>query len=208
MARNRWMDEHFADPYVKRAQAEGYRSRAAYKLMEIDARDRLIRPGSVIADLGCAPGGVAQYAARRLGPAGRIVAVDVLPMEPLPGVVFIQGDFTEPDCYETVRRALGDRVDLVISDMAPNMSGVGASDQARAMGLAEIALDFAVSCLTQEGSCLIKVFQGAGFPELLADMRRRFQRVATRKPPASRPRSPEVYLLGTALRPVVSGPES
>ena len=208
MARNRWMDEHFADPYVKRAQAEGYRSRAAYKLMEIDARDRLIHPDSVIADLGCAPGGFAQYAAHKLGPTGRLVAGDILPMDPLPGVVFIQGDFTEPDCYQAVRAALGDRVDLVISDMAPNISGIGASDQARAMGLAEIALDFAVSCLTREGRCLIKVFQGAGFPELLADMRCRFQRVATRKPSASRPRSPEVYLLGTGLRPVVSGPES
>ncbi len=202
------MDEHFADPYVKRAQAEGYRSRAAYKLMEIDARDRLIRADSIIADLGAAPGGFSQYAARRLGPAGRLVAVDILPMDPLPGVTFIQGDFTEPECYAQVLSALGDRVDLVISDMAPNMSGVGASDQARAVGLAEIAIDFAVSCLTADGSCLIKVFQGAGFTELLADMRRRFQRVATRKPPASRPRSPEVYLLGTGLRPVVSGPES
>ncbi|WP_298135341.1 RlmE family RNA methyltransferase [Acidiferrobacter sp.] len=208
MARNRWMDEHFADPYVKRAQAEGYRSRAAYKLMEIDARDRLIRQGQVIADLGCAPGGFAQYAARRLGPAGRLVAVDVLPMDPVPGVVFIQGDFTEPACYAAVRAALQGPADLVISDMAPNITGIEASDQARAVALAEIALDFAVSCLTPEGSCLIKVFQGAGFPELLADMRRRFQRVATRKPPASRPRSPEVYLLGTGLRPVVSGSES
>ncbi len=208
MARNRWMAEHFSDPYVKRAQAEGYRSRAAFKLQEIDAQDRLIRPDSTIVDLGSAPGGFSQYAAKRIGPGGRIVAVDLLPMDPLPGVTFIQGDFSESDCYAEVRAALGGHADLVISDMAPNISGVAPADQARSVGLAEMALDFAASCLTREGSCLIKVFQGAGFTELLADMRRRFQRVATRKPPASRPRSPEVYLLGTGLRPVVSGPES
>ncbi len=208
MARNRWMAEHFSDPYVKRAQAEGYRSRALFKLQEIDAQDHLIRKDSVIADLGSAPGGFSQYAASRIGKAGRVVAVDLLPMEPLDGVLFIQGDFTEPLCFAEVQAALGDRVDLVISDMAPNISGVGASDQAKAIGLAEMALDFAGSCLVSDGRCLIKAFQGAGFTELLADMRRRFKRVVTRKPPASRPRSPEVYLLGTGLRPVVSGPES
>jgi len=208
MARNRWMAEHFSDPYVKQAQALGYRSRATFKLMEIDAQDRLIKPGSVVADLGAAPGGFSQYVATRLGPQGRIVAVDLLAMDPLAGVVFIQGDFTESQCYAEVQAALGDRVDLVISDMAPNISGVGVADQAKVIGLAEMALAFAVSCLTAEGSCLIKVFQGAGFPEFLADMRHHFKRVATRKPPASRPRSPEVYLLGTGLRPVVSGPES
>ncbi len=208
MARNRWMAEHFSDPYVKRAQAEGYRSRALFKLQEIDAQDRLIRKDSIIADLGSAPGGFSQYAASRVGKAGRVVAVDLLPMEPLAGVLFIQGDFTEPQCFAEVRAALGDRVDLVISDMAPNISGVGTSDQAKAIGLAEMALDFAGLCLVTEGRCLIKAFQGAGFAELLADMRHRFKRVVTRKPPASRPRSPEVYLLGTGLRPVVSGPES
>jgi len=208
MARNRWMAEHFSDPYVLRAQAEGYRSRALFKLQEIDAQDHLIRPNSVIADLGSAPGGFSQYAASRLGKGGRVVAVDVLPMEPLAGVIFIQGDFTDPQCFSEVQGALGDHVDLVISDMAPNISGVGSSDQARAMVLAEMAMEFASSCLAADGRCLIKVFQGAGFTELLAEMRRRFNRVATRKPPASRPRSPEVYLLGTGLRPVVSGPES
>ncbi|HUW99314.1 MAG TPA: RlmE family RNA methyltransferase [Acidiferrobacter sp.] len=208
MARNRWMAEHFSDPYVKRAQAAGYRSRALFKLQEIDAQDRLIRPHSVVADLGCAPGGFSQYVASRLGKGGRIVAVDILPMEPLAGVVFIHGDFTDPQCFSEVQRALGDHVDLVISDMAPNISGIEAADQAHAMELAEMALDFASSCLVADGRCLIKVFQGAGFAELLAEMRRRFNRVVTRKPPASRPRSPEVYLLGTGLRPVVSGSES
>ncbi|MHB8252765.1 MAG: RlmE family RNA methyltransferase [Acidiferrobacter sp.] len=208
MARNRWMAEHFADNYVKRAQAEGYRSRALFKLQEIDAQDHLIRPHSVIVDLGSAPGGFSQYAASRIGKGGRVVAVDVLPMEPLAGVVFIQGDFTDPECFAEVQTALGGHVDLVISDMAPNMSGVGASDQAKAVELAEMALEFAVSCLVSDGRCLIKVFQGAGFPELLAEMRRHFKRVVTRKPPASRPRSPEVYLLGTGLRAVVSEPES
>ena len=126
MARNRWMAEHFSDPYVKRAQAEGYRSRALYKLQEIDSQDHLIRKDSIIVDLGSAPGGFSQYAASRIGKAGRVVAVDLLPMEPLDGVLFIQGDFTEPLCFAEVQAALGDRVDLVISDMAPNISGVGA----------------------------------------------------------------------------------
>lgn len=208
MARNRWMSEHFSDVYVKRAQAEGYRSRAFFKLQGIDAQDHLIKPGNVVADLGAAPGGFSQYAASRVGKSGRVVAVDLLPMAALPNVVFIQGDFTEPDCFSEVQAALGARVDLVISDMAPNISGVGVSDQAKIIGLAEIAIDFAVSCLVNDGHCLIKVFQGAGFTELLTEMRRRFNRVVTRKPPASRPRSAEVYLLGTGLRPVVSEPES
>ncbi len=208
MARNRWMAEHFSDPYVKRAQAQGYRSRAAFKLEEIDARDHVLRAGDLVADLGSAPGGFAQYAARRVGPGGRVVAVDILPMAPLSGVDFIQGDFTDPACLAHVRAALGGPADLVISDMAPNISGIAAADQAHAMGLAEMALEFAAACLAAEGRCLIKAFQGAGFPELLAEMRRRFSRVATRKPPASRPRSPEVYLLGTGLRPVVPASES
>ena len=208
MPRNWWMDEHFADPYVKRAQAEGLRSRAYFKLAEIDRRDRLIQPGSVVVDLGAAPGGFSQYAASRVGSHGRVVAVDILPMSPLPGVTTLLGDFTETACLDAVNEALGGRADLVISDMAPNISGVGVSDQARAMYLAELALDFAVAVLADHGSCLIKAFQGAGFAELLAVMRQRFKRVATRKPPASRPRSPEVYLLGAELRPVVSGSDS
>ncbi len=208
MARNWWMDEHFADPYVKRAQAEGLRSRAYFKLEDIDRRDRLIKPGAVVVDLGAAPGGFSQYAASRVGPQGRVIAVDVLPMAPLPGVTAILGDFTEADCLAEVMQALGGRADLVISDMAPNISGVGVADQAKAMYLAELALDFAMSALAERGSCLIKAFQGAGFTELLALMRQRFNRVATRKPPASRPRSSEVYLLGAELRPVVSGSDS
>ncbi|MDA8390196.1 MAG: RlmE family RNA methyltransferase [Gammaproteobacteria bacterium] len=208
MARNWWMDEHFADPYVKRAQAEGLRSRAYFKLADIDRRDRLIKPGSVVVDLGAAPGGFSQYAASRVGPRGRVIAVDVLPMQPLPGVTTLLGDFTEAQCLEAVTQAVGGRVDLVISDMAPNISGVGVADQAKAMYLAELALDFAMSVLTEHGCCLIKAFQGAGFADLLALMRERFNRVATRKPPASRPRSPEVYLLGAELRPVVSGSDS
>ena len=208
MARNRWMDEHFADPYVKRAQAAGYRSRALFKLQEIDARDHLLRPGTTVVDLGSAPGGFSQYAMERVGAHGRVVAVDILPMAPLAGVVFIQGDVTEPRCLNEIQRALDGRADLVISDMAPNISGIAVVDQARATTLAGLALVFASAHLTADGRCLVKAFQGAGFEELLQDMRHRFTRVAMRKPPASRPRSPEVYLLGTRPRPVVSGSES
>lgn len=208
MARNRWMGEHFADPYVRRAQAAGYRSRALFKLKEIDARDRLLRPGAVVVDLGSAPGGFSQYAAGCVGARGRVVAVDVLPMAPLAGVIFIRGDITEPQCRDEVRRALGGPADLVISDMAPNISGIAAVDQARARALAGLALAFASANLAASGRCLVKAFQGAGFEELLQDMRHQYSRVALRKPPASRPRSPEVYLLGTGPRPVVSGGES
>ncbi len=192
-----WMQEHVNDPYVKKAKQEGWRSRAAYKLQEIDDRDHLLRPGITVVDLGAAPGGWSQLAAQKLAGKGRVIALDVLEMVGLPGVTFIQGDFREDAVLEQLVAALdGKPVDLVISDMAPNMSGVGIADQARSMHLAELALDFAATWLKPGGTFLVKVFQGTGFQEYLAEMRRHFRQVATRKPKASRDRSSEVYLLG------------
>ncbi len=192
----RWLKEHFDDEYVKRAQREGYRSRAVYKLAEIQERDRVIRPGSTLVDLGAAPGGWSQYALGLLGRKGRIVAMDVLDMEPLPGVRFIQGDFREDAVLDALLEALGGRaVDLVMSDIAPNISGVEAVDQPRAMYLAELAVDFADRVLEPGGDLLVKVFQGAGFDELLRSLRQRYSKVLIRKPKASRPRSREVYAL-------------
>ncbi len=189
-----WMNEHVNDPFVQRAQKEGYRSRAAYKLLEIDERDRLLRPGAVVVDLGATPGGWSQVAAAR---GCRVVAVDLLPLAPLPGVEFIQGDFREDEVLARLQEKLGGRpVELVISDMAPNISGIALSDQARAMHLAELALDFAAQHLKPGGSFLVKVFQGAGFEEYVRLLRRHFARMVTRKPKASRDRSSEVYLLG------------
>ncbi|MBI5910262.1 MAG: RlmE family RNA methyltransferase [Betaproteobacteria bacterium] len=196
-----WMREHVNDPYVQRARAEGYRSRAAYKLLELDEKDRLLVPGQLLVDLGAAPGSWSQVALARLGSKGRVVAVDLLPMEPLPGVHFVQGDFREQAVLDALIKALGGRkADLVISDLAPNISGIGVSDQARAMHLAELALEFARQCLKPGGSLLVKVFQGAGFTEFLAAMRKAFAKVASRKPEASRGRSSEVYLLGKGLK--------
>jgi len=196
-----WMKEHVADGYVKRAKAEGMRSRAAYKLEEIAARDRLLEPGMVVVDLGAAPGGWSQVAARRVGGRGRVVALDLLDMALLPGVTFIRGDFHDEGVAAELERALGgQKVDLVLSDMAPNMSGVPVSDQARAIGLAELALDFALKHLKPKGNFLVKTFQGAGFESFLKTMRGRFATVAVRKPDASRSRSSEVYLLGKGLR--------
>jgi len=194
------MREHLTDPYVQRANAEGYRARAAYKLMEIDERDRLLQPGKVVVDLGAAPGSWCQVAAKRcLG--GRVFALDLLPMEPVAGVDFLQGDFSdEAVLAEFERRLQGRRVDLVLSDMAPNISGVATVDQARSIMLCELALDFAVNHLQSDGKCLIKVFQGEGFMEFRRKMEHCFQTVRTRKPKASRDRSAEVYLLGEALR--------
>jgi len=195
------MHEHVSDPYVQRALARGYRTRAAFKLMEIDDRDKLLRPGSVVVDLGAAPGGWSQVILERAGPGGRVIALDVLPMEPLPGVVFIEGDFREEGTLARVEQALGGgRADLVVSDMAPNLSGVGASDQARAMHLCELALEFARAHLKPRGAFLVKGFQGVGYPGFVAEMRKAFDSVVSRKPKASRGRSAEMYLLGKRLK--------
>lgn len=195
------MAEHERDEYVRRAAAEGWRSRAIFKLDEIDQKDRLIRPGMVVVDLGAAPGGWSQYAARKVGRNGRVIAMDLLDMPPLKNVTFVQGDFTESSVLEALNAALdGLPVDLVISDMAPNISGVRAVDQPRAMYLAELALDFASQVLTEDGGLLVKVFQGAGSEEFLAQMRAAFEQVRTRKPRASRSRSREVYVLGQNRR--------
>ena len=193
---SRWLREHFADPYVQRAQAEGWRSRAVFKLEEIDRRERLLKPGAVCIDLGAAPGAWSQYARRRVGRHGRVIATDILPMEPIPGVEFVQGDFREEDVFNQILALVPERgVDVVLSDMAPNLSGVDAIDQPRAMYLAELALDLAERVLKPGGSALIKVFQGAGFQELLAAARRRYAKAKLYKPRASRARSPELYLL-------------
>lgn len=192
----RWLDEHFDDEFVKRAQAEGWRSRAVYKLEEIDRRDRLIRPGMLVVDLGAAPGGWAQYAARQLGGRGRIVALDLLEMEPLAGVDLIVGDFREEAVLAELETRLGgERADLVLSDMAPNISGMSAVDLPRAMYLAELALEFCGRALKPGGDLLVKVFQGEGYEALVQQARRQFAAVSVRKPKASRPRSREVYLL-------------
>ncbi len=196
-----WMREHVNDPYVQKAKAEGYRSRAAYKLLELDKKDRLLAPGRLVVDLGAAPGSWSQVAVAKLGARGRVVAVDILPMEPLPGVHFIQGDFREQEVLDALLLALGrSKADLVISDLAPNISGIAVSDQARAMHLAELALEFARQCLKPGGSLLVKVFQGAGFTEFLRVMRKAFATVGSRKPEASRGRSSEMYLLGKGLK--------
>ena len=192
-----WMREHVNDMFVKRAKSEGYRSRAAYKLLEIAERDKLLRPGLVVIDLGAAPGGWSQVARARVGTRGRVIALDMLAMEPLAGVEFLRGDFSEAAAAAALEQTLaGRRADLVLSDMSPNISGIALSDQARAMHLAELALDFAVNHLKPGGTLLVKVFQGAGFHEFLPTMRARFGKVVTRKPEASRGRSNELYVLG------------
>lgn len=189
-----WMQEHVNDPYVQRAQKEGYRSRAAYKLLEIDQREHLLKFGAVVVDLGATPGGWSQVAAAK---GCKVIALDLLPLQPLAGVEFIQGDFREPAVLaELEARLSGKPVALVISDMSPNISGIGVADQARAMHLAELALDFASNHLQPGGTFLVKVFQGAGFEDFVRLIRSRFAKVATRKPKASRDRSSELYLLG------------
>ena len=196
-----WMREHVTDPYVRRANAEGYRSRAAYKLQQIAGKDKLLKPGMVIVDLGAAPGGWAQVAAKAVGPTGRVIGVDLLEMVQVPGVKVIRGDFAEPATLEAVEHALENRpVDLVLSDMAPNLSGIASADQARSIGLAELALEFALKHLKPQGNFLVKTFHGAGYDGLVATLRRSFLEVHTRKPGASRSRSSEVYLLGKGLR--------
>ena len=196
-----WLKEHRDDPYVQKAQKEGYRSRACYKLLEIQEKDRLIRPAMSVLDLGSAPGGWSQVAANLVGHKGRVIASDILEMDNLAGVEFIQGDFTEETVFEQITAAIGDQpLDLVISDMAPNMSGTPAIDQPGSMYLVELALDMARSVLKPGGSFLAKVFQGEGFDELLKDTRTSFTSVRSRKPDASRGRSREVYQLATGFK--------
>jgi 23S rRNA (uridine2552-2'-O)-methyltransferase len=193
----RWLQEHRSDVFVKRAAREGFRSRAAFKLAEIGDRDGIFAPGQLVVDLGAAPGGWSQLAAERTTPGGRVIAMDLLEMAPLPGVEFIRGDFRESEALERLEAVLAGRtVDLVLSDMAPNMSGIRVSDQALAMGLAELAMDFADKYLAAGGTFLVKVFQGADYPAFLNAMRRKCREVKVRKPEASRRKSAEHYLLG------------
>ncbi len=196
----RWLDEHASDEYVKRAAADGYRSRAVYKLIELDEKDRLIKPNPVILELGAAPGGWTQYLSRRAGEGATIVASDILPMDGLPGVEFILGDFTEQSTADNIANALNNcRADLVLSDMAPNLSGVGVSDQARAMALVELALEAAQQFLQSDGVFVAKIFQGEGFDEYIRQVRNCFKSVKIRKPSASRARSREVYVVARNL---------
>jgi len=195
------MQRHLNDEYVKRARREGYRSRAAYKLLEIQERDRVIKPGQVVVDLGAAPGGWSQIAAKGVGRKGEVFAMDILEMDPIPGVTFLQGDFREGAVLNRLMDLLGGRsVDLVISDMAPNTSGVAAVDQPRSMYLCELALDFARQVLKPGGIFVTKIFQGEGFDDYIRDIRTSFQRVVTRKPKASRAKSREVYLVATGYK--------
>jgi 23S rRNA (uridine2552-2'-O)-methyltransferase len=197
----KWLREHFNDVYVKKAQADGYRSRASYKLLEIQEKDRLIRPGMTVLDLGAAPGGWSQVAAKLVGDRGRVLASDILPMDSIAGVEFVQGDFTEEAVFEELLALLGDTpVDLVISDMAPNMSGMNAVDQPRSMYLVELAVDMARRTLRPGGDFLTKVFHGEGFDSLIKELRSSYEQVITRKPAASRSRSRETYLLARGFR--------
>ncbi len=196
MKSSEWLREHAADPFVRRAKAEGWRSRAVFKLQEIDARERLLVPGQVCIDLGASPGAWSQYARRRVGRAGRVIATDLLPMEPLAGVQFIQGDFRAEEVLAAVLAQVPEGgADLILSDMAPNLSGIDAVDHPRSMHLAELALELAARVLKPQGSALIKVFQGSGFQELVGTTRKRYAKVKLIKPGASRARSPEIYLL-------------
>lgn len=198
---SRWLQEHFSDPFVKRAQAEGWRSRAVFKLDELIEREKLLKPGMCVVDLGAAPGGWSQMVRERLGDSGRIVALDILPMQGIGGVDFILGDFREASVLQQLEDVLGGmRVDLVLSDMAPNMSGVGAVDQDRSMVLAELAADFAGNHLKAGGSFLTKLFQGQGFDEYIRRLRSQYAQVSIRKPKASRARSNEVYAMASAKR--------
>lgn len=201
---SRWLQEHFNDHYVKEAHKDGYRSRASYKLLALQQKDRLFKPGMVVVDLGAAPGGWSQVVAPLVGNEGLVLASDLLPMDSLEGVQFIQGDFTEPKVFEQLRMALGDRAaDVVISDMAPNMSGIPGVDQPKAMYLVELALDMARQVLKPGGAFVSKVFHGEGFDLWMKECKARFSQVATRKPDASRSRSREVYLVAKGFRPEV-----
>ncbi len=197
----RWLKEHFDDAWVKKSQADGYRSRASYKLIELDKKDRLFRPGQLVVDLGAAPGGWSQVAVELVGDNGLVLASDILPMDPIAGVTFVQGDFTEQTVFDELLDKLGDRrADVVISDMAPNMSGMAAVDIPSAMGLVELALDMARQVLKPGGVFVAKVFQGEGFDALLRDMRGSFSSVVSRKPDSSRARSREIYLVGKGYK--------
>ena len=198
---DRWLREHFADRFVQRAQSEGWRSRAVFKLEEIDRREKLLKPGAVCLDLGAAPGAWSQYAARRVGRGGRVIATDILTMPELAGVQFVQGDFRDAEVFERLLGLVPERqVDVVLSDMAPNLSGVDVIDQPRSLHLAELALDLAQRVLKPGGGALIKLFQGAGFQQLVQGARVSFGRVKLVKPQASRSRSPEIYLLAMQFR--------
>ncbi len=193
------MHEHVQDHWVQEAQRLGYRSRAAFKLLELDAKDHLLRPGMTVVDLGAAPGSWSQVAVQKLGPKGRVIALDLLEMAPLPGVTLLQGDFRENAVLEELEKALaGRRVDLVLSDLSPNISGVPSADQARSVLLVELAAAFAAQWLTAEGKWVAKAFQGEGFEALVRDLRKQFKTLHIRKPKASRDRSPEVYLLAAS----------
>lgn len=193
----RWLREHFSDPYVKQAQQAGLRSRAVYKLQEIQDRDKLFKPGMTVIDLGAAPGGWSELVIKLVGKKGRVIALDILPMESIEGVEFIQGDFCEDKILQELMTQIGmTKVDWVISDMAPNMSGIDSVDQPRSMAFAELALDFTLRVIQGHGGFLVKVFQGEGFDAFLVDLRRHFKKVVIRKPKASRGRSREVYVLG------------
>ena len=196
-----WLHRHVTDRYVRQARAEGYRSRAAYKLLEIDRKDRLLRPGMRVLDLGAAPGGWSQVAAHKVGPAGRVVAIDLLEVTPISGVEVFRGDVREPQARALLRDALGGTADLVLSDLSPNLSGIPGVDQARGAELAELALELAGEILKPSGALLVKVFQGEAFAEVLTRMKQVFKAVAVRKPGASRGESRETYLLARGLKP-------
>lgn len=197
----RWLDEHVNDPYVKRAQKDGLRSRASYKLIELNDKDKLIRPGMLIMDLGSAPGGWSQVAGKLVGEKGRVVATDILPMDPLDNVDFIQGDFTDDAVFQQILAALeGQQPDLIVSDIAPNISGIASADQASSMYLVELTLDMVRQVLKPGGNYAVKVFQGEGFDQFVKDVRTSFEKVMIRKPEASRPRSREVYLVGKGFK--------
>lgn len=198
---HRWLREHFSDQYVKASQKDGYRSRASYKLIELDNKDKLFRPGMTVVDLGAAPGGWSQVAVQHIGDKGRVIASDILPMDSIAGVTFIQGDFTEESVLEELLGAMdGERADLVISDMAPNMSGVAAVDQPKSMYLVELALDMAKQVLKPGGTFVCKVFHGEGFDDFFKDCKASFSKAVTRKPDASRARSREVYLVAKGYK--------
>ncbi|MFQ3250494.1 23S rRNA (uridine(2552)-2'-O)-methyltransferase RlmE [Glaciecola sp.] len=196
-----WLDEHVNDPYVKKAQVDGYRSRASYKLIEINEKDKLFRPGNVVMDLGSAPGGWSQIVVPLIGDSGRVIASDILPMDGIVGVTFIQGDFTEESVYHEILETLdGNKADVVVSDMSPNLSGVNTTDQYSSIYLVELALDMARNVLKPGGSFCAKVFQGVGYEEYVKDVRTSFSKVLVRKPAASRPRSREVYIVAKGFK--------
>jgi len=195
-----WLKEHFDDEYVRRSQQDGYRSRAIYKLIEIDEKDHIIKPGMTIIDLGAAPGGWSEYCVKKLGKNGTVVALDILPMDPIEGVVIIEGDFREDAVFDELMSVMRDqKADLVISDMAPNISGMGSVDMPRAYHLCELALDLARQVLNPGGGLLVKLFQGEGFEAYSKELKTSFSKVVMRKPKASRPRSREIYALATGF---------